>query len=81
MPTNFDDTPWLATRGQCVCLTSFCPTMYPRIWEKTGVVTGISLDKGLTPMNKKNIQIYRILVDFGDGNIASVLPCILKRAV
>ena len=34
----------------------------------------------LSKLNNKGIQKYRILVDFGDGKIASVLPCILKVA-
>jgi hypothetical protein len=79
MPTNFDNTPWLATRNQRVRINCFCSITHLPIWANIGVVSGISLDKTLTQMNKKNIQVYRILVDFGDGKIASILPRILKR--
>ena len=80
MPTNFDATPWLATMGQRVRITCFDSTTHPPEWDSVGVVTGITLDKLLTVMNKKNIQLYRILVDFGGDTPASFLPCILKRA-
>ena len=49
-------------------------------FTKLSVACPIILDKFLTPMNKKNIQMYRILVDFGGVEHASVLPSILKRA-
>lgn len=77
MPTNFDQSPKLATCGQQVCLKTFggCE---PDSWKNTGIVVGIELDTQLTAMNCRNIQIYRILVDFGDKDIGSVLPCILK---
>ena len=80
MPTNFDAKPWLATRGQRVRSTN-CPetSTHPPEWDNVGVVTGIVLDKLLTKMNKKNIQMYRIIVDFGGAEPASFLPSILKR--
>jgi hypothetical protein len=87
MPTNFDHNHKLATRGQQVRLKSFGHPDGPRStwsgtepepWQHAGTVKGIELDPILTEMNGKNIQIYRILIDFGDGPIASVLPCILK---
>jgi hypothetical protein len=77
MPTNFDHCIALATRGSKVrvkCVSS----LEPESWKEIGTVTGIKLDKVLSQMNEKNIQMYRILVDFGDGKMASVLPCILK---
>jgi len=79
MPTNFDAKPWLATRGQRVRITN-CPGTHLPEWDNVGVVTGITLDKLLTQMNSKNIQMYRILVDFGGPEPASFLPSILKRA-
>lgn len=87
MPTNFDHNPKLATRGQQVRLKSFggaqgnSPTwtgVEPATWLRVGTVQGIELDHILTEMNDKGIQKYRILIDFGDGSIASLLPCILK---
>jgi len=77
MPTNFDHDAKLATRGQRVRITDF-GGVEPASWNNVGVVRGITLDRVLTSMNQKGIQKYRILVDFGDGEIASVLPCILK---
>ena len=79
MPTNFDQNPKLATRGQHVRIKEF-GGIEPDSWKNVGVVTGIELDTYLTSMNKKGIQRYRILVDFGDGKIASLLPCLLKVA-
>ena len=87
MPTNFDHNPKLVTCGQHVLLKSFGhPTgprstwsgLEPESWQNVGTVQGIELDKNLTEMNDKGIQKYRILIDFGDGSIASILPCILK---
>jgi len=79
MQTNFDDTPWLATQGQCVHMNCFNSQYHPPSWANVGIVVGISLDRLLTSMNYKNRQMYRILVNFGDGEIASLLPCILTR--
>ena len=87
MPTNFDHNPKLATRGQQVRLKSFghpdgpsakWSGIEPASWQRIGKVKGIELDHNLTEMNGKGIQKYRILIDFGDGSIASILPCILK---
>tara|TARA_B100000780_G_C21113055_1_gene449994 strand:+ start:2138 stop:2437 length:300 start_codon:yes stop_codon:yes gene_type:complete len=87
MPTNFDHNPKIATRGQQVRLKSFghpdgprstWSGIEPESWQRVGKVKGIELDQNLTEMNGKDIQKYRILVDFGDGSIASILPCILK---
>ena len=77
MPTNFDPTPKLATCGQRVRIKTFVGGE-PASWKNIGLVTGIELDRQLTAMNQKHIQIYRISVDFGDGQIASVLPLILS---
>ena len=77
MPTNFDHCIALATRGSKVQLKTVS-NIERESWTGTGLVKGIKMDKVLSGMNKKNIQMYRILVDFGDGEIASVLPCILK---
>lgn len=77
MPTNFDNCIALATRGSKVrvkCVSG----LEPESWKEIGTVAGIKLDKVLSQMNEKNIQMYRILVDFGDGKMASVLPRILK---
>jgi len=87
MPTNFDHNHKLATRGQQVRLKSFGHSDGPRStwsgiepssWQRVGTVKGIELDHNLTEMNGKGIQKYRILIDFGDGSTASILPCILK---
>lgn len=77
MPTNFDNFPKLATRGQQVRIRIFGGAE-PDSWKNIGIVTGIQLDTQLTEMNHNKIQIYRILVDFGDEDTASVLPYILK---
>jgi len=77
MSTNFDSKTWAATTGQRVILNE-CSG--PESWKGVGIVKGIEHDSQLSSMNKKNIQMYRILVDFGDGKIASLLPCLLKRA-
>lgn len=79
MPTNFNGNFKLATRGQSVRIKEFGGAE-PDSWKGVGIVTGVELDVELTKMNNKGIQKYRILVDFGDGKIASVLPCILKVA-
>lgn len=87
MPTNFDHNHKLATLGQQVRLKSFghpdgprstWSGIEPESWQRVGTVKGITLDPFLTQMNDKGIQKYRILIDFGDGCIASILPCILK---
>jgi len=78
MPTNFDNTPKLATCGQQVRIKTF-RGVEPDSWKNIGIVRGIELDTQLTAMNHRDIQVYRIVVDFGDIT-ASVLPCILKVA-
>ena len=80
MATNFDLYPWVATRGQRVRLNCFNVDLHPKEWENVGIVTGITLDRVLTSMNKKNVNVYRISVDVGHDEVASVLPYILKRA-
>ena len=70
MTTNFDYNIQLATNGQRICLS------YDYLM--TGVITGIELDKRLTPFNNKNINIYRILIEWDNGTTGSVLPRILK---
>lgn len=82
MSTNFDSKTWAATTGQRVILNECIlnESSGPESWKGVGIVKGIEHDSQLSSMNKKNIQMYRILVDFGDGKIASLLPCLLKRA-
>lgn len=77
MATNFDTQHWAATNGQCVLLRE-C-SLVSASWNGIGIVRGIEHDHLLSLMNKKNLQIYRILVDFGDEKLASVLPRLLKR--
>lgn len=79
MPTNIDGNPELATRGQNVRIKEFGGAE-PDSWKGVGIVQGIELDVEISKLNNKGIQKYRILVDFGDGKIASLLPCILKVA-
>ena len=80
MPCNIDDDPCMAARGIRV---RFKPNQLtedaPESWLGTGTVLGLKKDTLLTQMNRKNIIVYRILVDFGDKEPASVLPCTLKR--
>ena len=80
MPCNIDHDPCIATRGCCV---RFKPLQLtdeaPKSWLGVGKVLGLKKDPELTQMNKKNIIVYRILVDFGDETPASVLPCIIER--
>lgn len=80
MPCNIDNDPCIAARGISVC---FKPNQLtedaPDSWLGTGTVLGLKKDHELTKMNRKNIIVYRILVDFGDNEPASVLPCTLKR--
>ena len=87
MPTNFDHNPKLATRGQKVRIKSFGHPEGPRstwsgvepeTWRRVGIVKGIELDHNLSEINSNGTQLYRIIIDFGDGETASVLPCILK---
>ena len=73
MPTNFDHAPKLSTCGQRVRIKK----NRDNLWQNVGIVIGIELDTQLTAMNCRNIQMYRILVDFGETELASVLPCIL----
>jgi hypothetical protein len=77
MATNFDTKHWAATNGQRVVLREWHGV--PASGNGVGTVRGIEHDLMLSSMNKKNIQMYRILVDFGDEKLASVLPCLLKR--
>ena len=79
MPTNFDEKPCLATRGQHVRFKFYWEAFHQPEWQNIGIVRGIKLDKDLTRMNKINKQIYRILVDFGNDQIASMLPCVLEK--
>ena len=76
MATNFDSKTWAATTGQRVTVKE-CNG--PESWKSIGIVKGLERDIVLTSMNKKNIQVYRILVDFGDDKLASLLPGILIK--
>jgi len=80
MPCNIDHDPCIAARGIRV---RFKPNQLmddaPQSWLGIGTVLGLKKDHDLTKMNQKNIIVYRILVDFGDKEPASVLPCTLKR--
>ena len=76
MSTNFDSKTWAATTGQRVTIAD---GNGQESWKGVGIVKGIEHDIILSSMNKKNIQMYRILVDFGDDKLASLLPRLLKR--
>jgi hypothetical protein len=80
MPCNIDHDPCIATRGLRVRFKS-CQLMddAPESWLGIGTVLGLQKDPVLTQMNKKNMTVYRILIDFGDETPASVLPSIIER--
>jgi len=85
MPTNLDNIEWVATTGQRVKVKPWVtppPDHDTRSqWKGIGIVRGIELDNLLTGLNlkSKNIQVYRILVDFGNDELASVLPPLLEK--
>ena len=80
-PSNIDDRPKLAIKGQRVYIEHFNDG-YNSKWDGIGIISDIILDEDLTLFlcnqqgsYKRKIQkIYRIVVDFGDGNLASLLP-------
>ena len=80
MPCNIDHDPCIATRGTLVCFKPFqLIESSPESWLGVGIVVGIQKDTMLTQMNKKNIVMYRILINFGDKTPAWVLPCTIVR--
>lgn len=83
MKTNIDKRPWVATSGCRVRIrgrqTEKWRKHVPTSWSREGIVRGLELDIDLTEMNKIGIRVYRILVDFGDHKVASLLPCLLRR--
>ena len=82
MRTNIDYDPVIASRGTRVQFKPFQLTEdVPKSWLGIGTVVGLCKDPLLTEMNRRNIIIYRILIDFGDDSPASVLPRCLTRQV
>ena len=79
MSTNFEKTPWLATTGCLVCLKDPEKQIVPDTWKGVGIVKRLYLDRELSEMNNINLKQYRIVVDFGSGEYAHILPCILER--
>lgn len=76
--SNLDLIQWTPIRGKKVIFnTSEWRNVEPIQWKNIGTVIGIELDKELTSMNRKNIKMYRIHVDFGHPEIASLLPQLL----
>ena len=80
MATNWGEQPWVVTNSTKVRLKrEYHRSSTSSSWVGVGTVVGMEKDVVLTELNRKNLQVYRVNVDFGNGEVASLLPETLRR--